>query len=43
MYYLANPIKDMNSETFLGVGHPLMASIFSGSTDIPSYEIMYPK
>jgi hypothetical protein len=30
-------MEDLTSETFLGIGHPIMASIFYGSTTIPSF------
>jgi hypothetical protein len=30
------PMNDLTYVTFFGVGHPLMASIFSGSNVIPS-------
>jgi len=36
-------MKDIAFETFLGANHPLMASIFSVTTAMPSYEIMCPK
>jgi hypothetical protein len=36
---MANPIKYLTFETFLGADHPLMDSIFFGSTTIPSFEI----
>jgi hypothetical protein len=38
--YLAIPMNDLNFVTFIGVGHPLTAYIFLGSTAMPSAEII---
>jgi hypothetical protein len=36
-------MDDLTYVKFLSIGHPLMTLIFSGSTSIPSVEIIFPK